>query len=111
MRGENLTSSASGKLRLDFHTAIGPVFIRNKAYLETKVGEIVDWAKTNNAALYMGEFGVGYPCFQNDKGGLQFVKDMVDINKANNIHFTYDVYHEDNFGLYLGLADFLKKPS
>ena len=104
MRGENLTGSASGKLRLDFHTAIGPVFIRNKAYLEAKVGEIVDWAKTNNAALYMGEFGVGYPCFQNDKGGLQFVNDMVDINKANNIHFTYHVYHEDNFGIYLGGA-------
>jgi endoglucanase len=52
----------------------------------------------------MGEFGVGYPCFLDDKGGLQFVRDMVDINKANDIHFTYHVYHEDNFGLYLGGA-------
>ncbi len=104
MRGENLTSSASGKIRLDFYTATGPVFTRGKAYLEAKAGEIVDWAKTNNVALYMGEFGVGYPCFLDDKGGLQFVRDMVDINKANDIHFTYHVYHEDNFGLYLGGA-------
>ncbi len=104
MRGENLVSSASGKLLLEFYTTTGSVFIRNKAYLEAIAGEIVDWAKTNNAALYMEEFGVGYPCFQNSKGGLQFVRDMVDINKVNNIHFTYHVYHEDNFGLYLGGA-------
>lgn len=104
MKGENLVSSASGKLLLNFYAASGPVFKRNKAYLEAKIGEIVDWAKTNNVALYMGEFGAGYPCFQNNKGGLQFVRDMVDINKKNNIHFTYHVYHEDNFGLYLGGA-------
>ncbi len=104
MRGENLESSASGKLLLEFYSTTGPVFIRNKAYLEAKLGEIVDWAKTKNAALYMGEFGVGYPSFQNDKGGLQFVNDMVAIAKTNNIHFTYHVYHEDSFGLYLGGA-------
>ncbi len=104
MRGENLVSSSSGKLLLDFFATTEPVFNRNKAYLEAKLEEVVDWAKTNNAALYMGEFGTGYPCFQNDKGGLQFVEDMVDIAKKNNIHFTYHVYHEDNFGLYLGGA-------
>ena len=105
MRGENVASSASCNVRLDFYEAIGgPVFTRNKVYLEAKIGEIADWAKTNNVTLYMGEFGAGYPCFQNNKGGLQFVRDMVDINKKNNIHFTYHVYHEDNFGLYLGGA-------
>ncbi len=104
MKGENIASNSSCNIRLDFYSATGPVFTRNKAYLEAKLGEIVDWANTNNAALYMGEFGAGYPCFQNDKGGLQFVNDMVDIAKKNNIHFTYHVYHEDNFGLYLGGA-------
>ncbi len=104
MKGENLVSSSSGKLLLDFFATTEPVFNRNKAYLEAKLEEIADWAKTNNAVLYMGEFGAGYPCFQNDKGGLQFVEDMVDIAKKNNIHFTYHVYHEDNFGLYLGGA-------
>jgi len=104
MKGENVASNASCNIRLDFYTATSPVLKRNKAYLEAKIGEIVAWAKTNNAALYMGEFGAGYPCFQNDKGGLQFVRDMVDINKKNNIHFTYHVYHEDSFGLYLGGA-------
>ena len=57
----------------------------------------------------MGEFGVGYPCFQDNKGGLQWVADMVTILKTNNVHFTYHAYHEDNFGLYLG--DGLPDPS
>lgn len=50
----------------------------------------------------MGEFGAGYPCFQNDKGGIRFVEDIVKIAKVNDIHFTYHAYHEDAFGLYLG---------
>jgi len=104
MKGENVANNASCNIRLDFYTSTSPILKRNKAYLEAKLGEVVAWAKTNNAALYMGEFGAGYPCFQNDKGGLQFVRDMVDISKSNNIHFTYHVYHEDNFGLYLGGA-------
>jgi len=104
MKGVNVANNASCNIRLDFYTSTSPILKRNKAYLEAKLGEIVDWANTNNAALYMGEFGVGYPSFQNGKGGLQFVNDMVAIAKANNIHFTYHVYHEDSFGLYLGGA-------
>ncbi len=48
------------------------------------------------------EFGAGNPCFQNGKGGLQFVNDVIDITKASGIHFTYHAYHESAFGLYLG---------
>lgn len=102
MKGENIANTASSMLRLDFSTSNGPVLRRNKTYLVAVMDEVVDWAKAKNAALYMGEFGAGTPCFENDKGGLRWVADMYDILKTNNIHFTYHAYHEDAFGLYLG---------
>jgi endoglucanase len=51
----------------------------------------------------MGEFGAGVHCFENNKGGVQWVNDMIDIAQANNIYFTYHDYHEDNFGLYYAM--------
>ena len=102
MKGENVSENATCMLRLDFSTVTGPVLKRNKEYLERKLGNIVDWAKNKGVVLYMGEFGAGLPCFENDKGGLIWIADMVDILKTNKIHFTYHTYHEDAFGLYLG---------
>ncbi len=102
MKGENIASNAACRIRIDFQTTDSPIYVRNKEYLEAVIGKVTDWAATKNAALYMGEFGAGNPCFQNDKGGIVFVKDMVDIAKANDIHFTYHSYHENSFGIYLG---------
>ena len=102
MKGENVSTGAACNIRLDFLKANGPVLIRNKAYLEATLAKVVDWATSRNATLYMGEFGAGYPCFQDGKGGLQWVADMTEILQDNKIHFTYHSYHEDSFGLYLG---------
>lgn len=102
MKGENVAATAGCKLRIDFLKANGPVFGRNKNYLDYLVKRYVTWAAAKNSPLYMGEFGTGTPCFQNNKGGLQWVRDMVDIAKVYNIYFTYHAYHEDSFGLYYG---------
>ena len=102
MKGDNVASEAACQVRLDFSKSDGPLLTRNRDYLETTVASIAEWGKAKNAALYMGEFGVGNPCFQNDKGGLRWVSDMVGILKEKNIPFTYHAYHEDNFGLYFG---------
>ena len=102
MKGENIASDQKCKLRLDFYKSNNPISKRNKAYLKSVIEPIIDWAKSKNIALYMGEFGAGYSCFQNGKGGIRFVADMIEIAEENTIHFTYHAYHEDAFGLYLG---------
>jgi len=105
MKGDNVSNTANGKIRLEFYKTEGPIFKRNKAYLENFLTNVSDWAKAKNAALFMGEFGVGTPCFQNGKGGLVWVSDMVSLLKEKNIHFTYHTYHatkDASFGLYLG---------
>ncbi|HOF01676.1 MAG TPA: hypothetical protein PK385_10245 [Spirochaetota bacterium] len=89
-------------MRIDFLTTNNPVFIRNKTYLEHKIKKYADWGQINNVPMYMGEFGAGIHCFENNKGGLQWVSDMIDIAKVNGLHFSYHSYHEDNFGTYFG---------
>ncbi len=102
VKGENIASGATCRLRIDFITTNSPVSGRNKDILESSLKKYVDWSNTKNLPIYMGEFGVGVPCFANDKGGLKWVNDMIDIARAYKMPFTYHVYHEDNFGLYYG---------
>lgn len=102
MKGNNIATNAACKLRLDFYTTEGSVLTRNKEYLEYTLNNYIEWAKTKNVPLFLGEFGLGKHCFENNKGGLLFVNDMLDIILENNLHFTYHAYHEDAFGIYYG---------
>jgi endoglucanase len=102
MKGESVSTAAACRIRIDFLTTEDPILPRNKTYLESVLSRYINWSKTKNAPLYVGEFGAGTPCFQNDKGGLYWVTDMLDILMTYNISFTYHSYHEDSFGLYYG---------
>jgi len=102
MQGENVAANANCHFRLDMYSAEGEVRQRNKDYLRYEIEKFTTWAQQKNAALYMGEFGTGYPSFQNNKGGATYVEDLLDLAIEYNIHFTYHTYHEDNFGIYRG---------
>ncbi|WP_282054408.1 glycoside hydrolase family 5 protein [Maribacter luteus] len=105
MKGDNVSDQASCKLRLDFHHTDSAILKRNKEYLAWSIGRYTAWANAKNVPLYIGEFGAGRHCFENNKGGLQFVEDMLDVILDNEIHFTYHSYHEDSFGLYFGYGE------
>lgn len=102
MKGENVAADANCHFRLDLFSAKGEILQRNKKYLRYEVEKFVNWAEQKNAALYMGEFGTGYPTFKNNKGGATYVEDLLDLATEHKIHFTYHTYHEDSFGIYLG---------
>jgi endoglucanase len=110
MKGEKVAMAAACKLRIDFLSSKTPIYGRGKQYMEYNIKKYLDWGKAKNVPVYMGEFGANINCFKNNKGGLQFVSDIIDINKAENIHFTYHTYHEDTFGLYFGYG-FLPDPT
>jgi endoglucanase len=102
MKGENVAATSACKIRIDFLKTNDPIYKRDKAYMEFAINKYANWGQAKNVPVYMGEFGAGNPCFQNGKGGLQFVTDVIDITKASNIHFTYHAYHESSFGIYYG---------
>ena len=104
MKGEQIPAEAQCRLRLDFETSPshGSVSHRDKEYLEREVNKFLAFGKRHNVPMYCGEFGVINNCFKEDKGGLNWVSDMLDIFKKYNVHYTYHAYHEDSFGLYYG---------
>ncbi len=79
-----------------------PGYGRNKAYLAKHLEKYLAFGRKHNVPLYLGEFGLIKECFKENKGGLNWVSDMLDLLRENQVHFTYHVYHEDNFGLYAG---------
>jgi endoglucanase len=98
MRGDNVPTSASVRLRVDFETTNQPVLARNKEYLRQALQFYADWGKKNDVPMYLGEYGAGTPCFRDGRGGLRWTEDMIDLNKEFGFHTTYHAYHESSFG-------------
>jgi endoglucanase len=102
MKGNLVPQDANALFRIDFYSTEEQVFHRNKEYGEHIFNKYLQFGIENNVPLYLGEFGVGVHCFENNKGGLTWVSDMIDIALDHNVAFTYHTYLEDNFGIYYG---------
>jgi endoglucanase len=103
VKGENIPTTALAMLRLDFEKIpTGNAYVLDKDYLASEVDRYYAYTSSKNRPLYLGEFGVIQYGFLNNRGGLQWTNDMIDILKERNAHFTYHAYHEDNFGIYKG---------
>ena len=75
---------------------------RDKSYLKATLERYITWAKLKQVPLYMGEFGTGSPTFKDNKGGLIWVKDVLDIINQHQLSYSYHAYHEDAYGIYFG---------
>jgi len=54
--------------------------------------------------LFLGEWGAHRNSFEDDRGGLRWVADMLDVMRARRLSFTYHAYHENDFGIYRGVG-------
>lgn len=96
---ENTEVSADIRPRVDAWSS-DYLYVLNKEYLEYTLLENISFSAENNVPVYCGEFGAGTNCFKNDRGGTQWVSDVIDIFLENNISFNYHTYHEESFGFY-----------
>lgn len=96
----NWTQESRALFRLDYFEAEGGVGGRDKESLARGLDSVVEWGKKNQVPLYLGEFGVIHHCFENGKGGLRWIGDMLDLAIERDLHFTYHSYHEVNFPIY-----------
>lgn len=76
-----------------------------KEQLESYVDTIIKLSEKRNAPVYCGEFGAGRHCFEENRGGEQWVSDMLDIFTENRIGFNYHAFNEYSFGLYYPSSD------
>lgn len=101
VKSENIPTNSTVKLRVDVYNA-GVIQKRNKALLENLIGNLTSFGKKYNVPLYCGEFGAIEYTFENNKGGINWVNDVMDILIKEKVNFTYHAYHEDSFGIYKG---------
>ena len=111
MRGKEIPPTATCQLRLDFFSARAPVQESDKKFLAQELDAYVAWGRAHKVPLFLGEWGTIRFCFDDDRGGLRWVADMLDLMKARKLHFTYHVFHEDGFGLYRGTNGTLPDPA
>ncbi len=102
VKTEDVPPGGFAQIRLDFEEVDGQVLTRSKEMLAAKMDFLSAYPNAQNRPVWCGEFGLYKDCFQNEKGGLQWVEDVLDIFAEKGIHFTYHSYHEDAFGIYSG---------
>jgi endoglucanase len=111
MKGKRIEEYGYGQIRLDFYASPSQTEIakRDKQDIENTLLYWTQFARDNNVPLFIGEFGTHASTFKDQKGGLTWVTDIVDIFEKQNLHYTYHDYHSYNaFGLYtnpIGLPD------
>ena len=102
MRGAQVPPTATCQIRLDFFSSRAKVQDSDRAFMEQEIDAYVAWGKREKVPLFLGETGVIRFGFDDDRGGLRWVSDMLDIARARKLSFTYHAYHEDAFGIYRG---------
>ena len=89
-------------IQLDFWDYTGDVPVwRNRRALEQILGESFELAKQRRVPLLL-ETELGWPALAEEKGGLQWLSDVLDIAIEHDGHLSYGCYHWDDCGLYRG---------
>ena len=94
-------------VRIDFARADN-ITRCNKQMLEGMVRSYREFSDEFGVPVYLGEFGVILSGFEQGRGGIRWVSDMLDLCYKYDIGFNYHAYHESAFGLYYnadGLPD------
>lgn len=76
-----------------------------RAWLEATIDKFLAWGKANNVPLYFGEWGLYKANFDEGRGGMNYIRDMLAVIEERKITNTFHVYHEESFGLYRGDAE------
>jgi Endoglucanase len=70
--------------------------------LARELDQFVAWGKANDVPLFLGEWGVYKSTFEEDRGGIIWVQDMLELIDERNLINTYHTYHEESFGIFRG---------
>jgi len=91
--------NASVRPRIDY-SLFGSISCIDATYLESELLPYINFSRNHQVPIYLGEFGVCIPAFENNVGAEQWVTDMLTLCKNYDLHFNYHAYHDYWFGLY-----------
>ena len=94
------TQVSRALIRLDYFTADGGPMARDKASLAASLDKFTAWGAAHDVPLFVGEFGLIHYCFEDGRGGTNWVNDMLDLMDQRSLNYTYHVFHEPAFGIF-----------
>lgn len=105
IKGE--VTSENPSIRIEFIPCTAEIRYHNAEFLDKNIEVFSKHSKEFNVPFYVGEFGMYKYCFYENgttipaqKGGSQYVKDIISVFNKYNLAYSYHCYHEDGFGLY-----------
>lgn len=104
LKGTNIPAGATATISTEFSysPSKSKVEARNYEFMKNQILRYSKYPRENGYPVYFGEFGLVRDCFQNGRGGVNWMKDVLHLFDSLDFHFTYHDYHEDAFGLYTG---------
>jgi endoglucanase len=107
MKGEKITGSATFGFQLQKPKYNETIRGFDKKYLESMLVEFgIDFYHQKKVPVNIGEFGISLATFENNKGGLIWMNDVLDLFKQYNINAQYFNYHGNAYGIYRNVIGF-----
>ena len=99
IKTQNSTGEAS--LGLQFQESSDRARPFNRDYLEASLlNDGIQFSLDNNVPLNIGEFGIATRTFEDGRGGLTWVNDMLDLMEKYQVNAQYFNYHGSAYGIY-----------
>lgn len=80
----------------------------DKEYIEKRLSRFIDFSEKNNVPIYLGEFGVMNVACAENRGGEQWIEDVLSVCDKHDIGFVYWAF-KGGFGFYNNEADEFNK--
>lgn len=100
IKGRDIEPTARAGLRMDFWGYRNGSAGFDRSTLEALFTDFVAWGRAHDVPLIAGPFGTGHPTFENERGGITWARDMLDIMIENELHFLYHSYNDADYGIY-----------
>jgi aryl-phospho-beta-D-glucosidase BglC (GH1 family) len=70
-----------------------------REYLEHHLNKHLEFGKKNNVPMCVWGFGANRYCFQNNRGGLKWFQDVIELFNKNNLHWNIVAYKHSSYGI------------
>jgi hypothetical protein len=100
VKGEDILPTDTARVRLDFYRYTEPLHGFNRQTLEELFTDFMAWGHAARVPMFVNGFAAGRPSFEEGRGGLTWVGDMIDIMREQQLGFAYWGYKDRDFGLY-----------
>jgi endoglucanase len=100
VKGENIARGALARVRLDFGGYSEPLHGFDREMLEGLFTNFRAWGRAQGVPMAVSLFGAARPAFEDGRGGVAWVSDMIDIMREQQLGWTYSGYRDRDFGIY-----------